>query len=60
MPLPSVNGFGIKDNPLIDTPFVQNMNTPSVFPPPSGGDFLLLQAPPNFFLLLNGGNLLLL
>lgn len=57
MSFPSVNGFGLKDNPLIESPFVQN-NEISGSPTPGGNFFLLLNG--SFFLLLNGSQLLLL
>jgi hypothetical protein len=56
MPLPSPNGYGIIDNPLVFTPFTEGYE-PSPTPFPSNV-FLLLNG--GNFLLLNGGNLLLL
>ena len=56
MSWPSIKQFGISDNPLIDTPFVETQiggSSPPVF------DYFLLLNGMNFGL-LNGGNLLLL
>jgi len=57
MPWPSIVNFGIVDNPLIDSPFVESSEKIGM-PPPAENDFLLLNG--NIFGLLGGGNLLLL
>ncbi len=55
MSLPNPNTFGIVENPLVYSPYVENDFGPGVF---AGNDFMLLDNTP--FLLLDGGNLLLL
>ncbi len=51
-------GMNVINNPLVDSPFVQQANIDSEFNPISSNNFLLLNG--SNFLLLNGGNLELL
>lgn len=57
MPWPRTGGFGLVDNPLIDSPFEEN-NAPDDGGVPAINEFLLLNGFP--FLLLNGNHLSLL
>lgn len=57
MPWPRLNGYGLNENPIIDSPYVENLNFKTMNPPPSGF-FLLLDG--SNFLLLDGTNFLLL
>lgn len=56
MGFPNIN-FGIKDNPLLDSPFVQQDNLKGFVPPPIGNFFLLSTG--SDFLLSTGDKLLL-
>ena len=57
MPWPRLGTFGINDNPVNFTPFVEN-NSPFDGGEESASDFLLMDG--EFFLLMAGGNLLLM
>jgi len=52
-------GFGIENNPLVDSPYSQQFDVGVATPPPPSGDnFLLLDG--SDLLLLSGGNFELL
>lgn len=51
-------GFGIENNPLVDSPYSQQFDVGVATPPPSGDNFLLLDG--SDLLLLSGGNFELL
>ena len=51
-------GQGIVQNPLVDSPYIQQNNIGIGSSPPAGNNFLLLNGSP--MLLLNGNNLGLL
>lgn len=57
MSYPNINGFGIADNPLIFTPFVQNNGGSGGSPFPSNS-FLLMDG--THFLLMDGTFFLLM
>lgn len=58
MPWPRTGSFGLVDNPLEFSPFVENNAPGSGGGPPAFNDFLLLNG--GNFLLLNGNDLTLL
>lgn len=57
MSYPEANGYGINENPLINSPFSDN-NAPETIIPPVLSFFILLEG--NQFLLLDGSDFLLL
>lgn len=58
MPWPRTGTFGVVENPIIESPFVENNSPGEEAPPQPGNRFLLLGG--GNFLLLSGGDLLLL
>ena len=59
MPWPRLGKFGFVQNPLTQTPFVENNSGEGSAPPPPGGDKFLLMTN-GIFLLENGGDFLLM
>ena len=57
MAFPNIKNFGIVENPLIDSPFVQTNENGGNSPPPAGNLFLLSDGSD---LLLSDGSKLLL